>query len=142
MSNLTIALRRKGLTQNDAIRHLRKRYGIYTSISELSRALNRHKLNPEKLEPKQKAICDAVKEIAETAPTPEAPFGNEFTLKVHEAGIELKELHRIYCEWYDSDVDYATWHAAVTQPWVEFQYKILQKTDAVLKEVIRSNAQP
>lgn len=142
MSDLTIALRRKGLTQGDAARILRDRYGIYTSLAELSRALNRNKRDPGKLEPKQKTICSAVREIAENAPVPEAPIGNEFTLMVHEAGIDLAELHRIYCEYYDSDVDYKTWHGAVTQPLVGFQYKICEKTDVVLKEVIRANAKP
>lgn len=140
MSSLTVALRRKGLTQTDTIRILRERYGIDTSPAELSRSLIKHRNNPKKLEPKEQKICAAVVEIAENQPAPEAPIGNEFTLLVQECGMKMTELHRIYCEWYDSDVNYKTWHGAVTQPLMPFQNRILEKTDVVLREVIRANA--
>lgn len=140
MSSLTVALRRKGLTQTDAVRMLRERYRIDTSLAELSRSLTKHRRNPKKLEPKEQAICKAVAEIAENQPTPEAPIGNEFTLMVQECGMKMTELHRIYCEWYDSDVDYKTWHGAVTKPLIGFQYRIAEKTDVVLREVMRANA--
>lgn len=140
MSSLTVALRRKGLTQTDTIRMLRERYGIDTSLAELSRSLIKHRNNPKRLEPKEQKICAAVAEIVENQPPPEAPIGNEFTLLVQECGMKMTELHRIYCEWYDSDVDYKTWHGAVTNPLVGFQYRIAEKTDVVLREVMRANA--